>query len=136
MTTHGYKQSTLMISWGVFLESRKDDRFRLAKLKDRDRFEIRGLADPFHRSCVEVENPDPLLDVVQQYPEEAAWFIKAMSSRSSWKFPCCEAMEIDTSIIYSRNNKVTEIGASCISRTASVSNHRCAFFGKLRCSYA
>lgn len=25
-----------------------------------------------------VENPDPLLDVVQQYPEEAAWFIKVV----------------------------------------------------------
>merc|ERR1719229_105673 len=24
------------------------------------------------------ENPDPLLDVVQQYPEEAAWFIKVV----------------------------------------------------------
>jgi len=25
-----------------------------------------------------VDNPDPLLDVVQQYPEEAAWFIKVV----------------------------------------------------------
>jgi len=25
-----------------------------------------------------VENPDPLLDVVQQYPQEAAWFIKVV----------------------------------------------------------
>ena len=34
------------------------------------------------------ENPDPLLDVVHQYPEEAAWFIKAGWAWEAVKVQC------------------------------------------------
>jgi len=37
-----------------------------------------GLPSFFTGSDDAVENPDPLLDVVQQYPDEAAWFMKVV----------------------------------------------------------
>lgn len=40
---------------------------------------MRGRLQAFFDGADDVaENPDPLLDVVQQYPEEAAWFIKVV----------------------------------------------------------
>eukprot|EP00913_Durusdinium_trenchii_P030799 g28845.t1 len=38
----------------------------------------RRLLSFFDGTGREAENPDPLLDVVQQYPNEAAWFIKVV----------------------------------------------------------
>jgi len=39
---------------------------------------LRRLESFFDGTGNMVDNPDPLLDVVQQYPEEAAWFIKVV----------------------------------------------------------